>query len=372
MATTPQATRTALRALRSSPNIEIPAVAARGGPTRRKLRRWAETLPSRGRCAAAAAAKLKEPPAADFSEHRDLPALRAQLRTCPPGAARVAAETTTKHKAALSGAATWVGRDHQSGVAQRNDDGTVSTIANAASCQIRRSARSQSERPRRMTATSDAAAPALLAHLSQDPATAVRSLIMRSARCTQWLTLALADDEAPAVRASVASERRCPQPTLRRLAADEDPEVAQEAARNPGCGEETLRLLARHRALKVAEAAIMHRACPPEEVRDAAASRSYRRRFAAASSVACPPQTLQELLQDDEPELRAAVAGNSRTPPDLIAAAAADAHPLVRSRAMRNPACPLAAIETLAEDSVPWLATAAAEILAERRSAARE
>ena len=371
MTVSPQAARTALRALRSSPNVEIPAVATRSATTRRKLRRSAETLPSRGRCATAAAAQLKEPLPANFSEYDDVPTLRAQLRTCPPGAARVAAETASKHKAALSGAATWVGRDHQSRFMQRNDDGTLSIIANAASCQLRRSARSQPERPRRMAATNDASPPALLAHLGRDSVTAVRSLIMRSARCPRWLLLALADDAEPSVRASVASDRRCPQPTLRRLAADADPDVAQHAAGNPACAEGTLRLLARHPVLKVAEEAITHRACPPEEVRRAAASRSYRRRSAAASSAAAPPETLQELCQDNDREIRATAAGNPRTPPQSIAAATADSDSMVRSIAARNPSCPLAAVETLTKDTVPWVAAAAAKILAERRSTAR-
>ena len=372
------AARVGVRTLRSTPTANTATVADHAATTRRLLRRRAKALPKRGRCANLAAARLKHWPLADYLDHcRGVPSVIESLRAaCPPGTARVFAETHPTHtKGVLSGSASWSGRSDESSALIDRESGDNLWAGIAPGAKMRRMAGSRSAERRQRAASSSATPLAALTRLAADRDATVRASTVQATRVRarlnakdttrQRLLEVLLQDPDPEPRSAVAADRECPAAMLQRLAADPDRSVATLAACNPQHSGKLPDTFTGQFALDVVVTATVDRHCPPQAVQALAAARSPHRRCIAAASPICPPETLSVLITDNNEHVAAAAASNASTPPASLASATADERDHVRRAAASNSRCPTTALQQIIADDAGRLADIAAATLAQ-------
>ena len=386
--------RDAARMARSAPQIPIRLVGAVFGVGNDYMTRVLDDLNGRGRCAAAAAAVLRE--AATIT------AAVAATSSVSPAVIRAVENKPRTGDVHLFGTSGWAGRRTR-GVAltrhaavmsatqptKRHRIG-VSTSASCPSLILETLAGDDLFEVRTATSVSTAASAALLARLAADPDLDVGAIVAANPATPQTQLRFLSHHEHGPVRGVAAANPA--NPLWEDLATDPEPEVRAKAATNPRCDATLLTRMSSDPYPEVRAAVAAHDLCPPEmvvrlcadlvsSVVIAAATRQDLSREAfetlatgpaagcgilagrsdcppglfdvlaigpetqahhrAASNTACPPRVLRRLHKDHlDPCLMYIIASNPSTPPDLITTLAAHVDAAVRGGVAANPSCP--------------------------------
>ena len=271
-------TRETLRALRSAAALSTKSVAAATGTTAVELRASMGALAARGDCAQTVAAATGDSSAAARVRAFSHPA-------CPPWAKRaVVKEYSAKACAAANGVTGWLIREPMPGAARR-----ALVIAARGDYSARRQAAS-------------GVGAALLWQLSVDPKERVRETVAKHS--TRGLLAVLSSDNRTDVRSAVASNPNAGTDLLRRLSSDTSQQVRSGVASNPAVDADVLSLLSSDDAWQVRRSAARHPAATIDMLHRLAFDSDDAVRSEVVQNPSTPLDALNQLASDDNPATR--------------------------------------------------------------------